>query len=595
MNAGRYSPLLAKLSQNWRAKVFEFSVEITDCELDLEEHHPVYGEVISLCSGRSASLPFFAKDNEVVWCTVAPDHDSLMEAITSLQAWVIPSFGGEQLGDGCIQPEAATGALASAIISVSPSGYYKWRCPYNLLSPVCDKLRLRHGLESVRPARTRPPRHSLYELRARFAAALLVGDRNGAEEIIQLLDSLQLETAVNTQFMRIRMWQHFAEHHRIRTHPDLPHLLAQPLPPRVRAWIDEALDDGTSDTPKEVAAPTPVATKAPPDDSAESRWLDWFKNLSDGDGAAAETFLAEHRPILPEELKPAEISALVTEIEELYIDDALRDRERHLIAPGLGEFLEEFVREPEFPRSGFGDLYLALLRVWSALHAGNSSGQQHGHVLLELANATLQLNIAPGEVLTTIEHWWEAKPSRSQLPFALDAIELLEREFPDPSAPANLWRAAADIILRYPDALVASERTLWRRVAGHLDFDEATVNQYLPAEKEESEHIDPLADKQFRQIAIVCMREQQARDAATQIATRSGAKITLVTGKTAGEETDHARKADVVLFVWMATSHAVFRAFDGVDRKRICYVQGTGSSSIVRSLERWMASMKGNI
>jgi len=47
--------------------------------------------------------------------------------------------------------------------------------------------------------------------------------------------------------------------------------------------------------------------------------------------------------------------------------------------------------------------------------------------------------------------------------------------------------------------------------------------------------------------------------------------------------------ADVVLFVWSATTHAVFRAFDAVDKKRFAYVQGTGAASIVLALERWIA------
>jgi hypothetical protein len=42
-----------------------------------------------------------------------------------------------------------------------------------------------------------------------------------------------------------------------------------------------------------------------------------------------------------------------------------------------------------------------------------------------------------------------------------------------------------------------------------------------------------------------------------------------------------------VLIVWSAITHAVFRAFDGVDRERIEYVQGTGAASIVLALERW--------
>jgi hypothetical protein len=43
--------------------------------------------------------------------------------------------------------------------------------------------------------------------------------------------------------------------------------------------------------------------------------------------------------------------------------------------------------------------------------------------------------------------------------------------------------------------------------------------------------------------------------------------------------------------VWAATKHAVYRAFDDV-RDRIEYVQGTGASSIVLALERWIQRVR---
>jgi hypothetical protein len=472
-------------------------------------------------------------------------------------------------------------------MAASPDGYYRWRCRSSALATVLEKLALHRGLASRKPERSRPTRPSLYELRARFATALLVGDRNAAEQAIELLDTLQLDSAVNTQFMRIRMWHHFREYDRIREHPDLNRLNAQPLPSRVQQWITEALTESATPEALTKQSVSAVADTQPLEIlPAESAWPDWFEFLRRGDRTAAELFLYEHRKGSPAELKPVEVNAFVAMIEDLFLDDVLRERERSLIVQGIAEFLEEFVRESDFPRAAFGELYLALLRLWSALYAGTSSGQEHGHVLLELASAALQLNRAPEEVLNAIEQWWQARPARSQLPFVLDAIELLEREFPKPEASANLWLAAADLILRAPDALTPSEKSLWRRVGKRLAFDDATIDRYVPPDTE-LDQIDPLAEAKLRHIAIVCMREAQARDAAAQIQERTGAEISVVIGKTAGAETDHARSADVVLFVWMATSHAVFRAFDRFDRRRFCYVQGTGASSIVRALERW--------
>lgn len=595
-SAGTLAPLIADFAQNWAQRQPSLSLAVTGAEIDLEEDHPLRRELLELCSGRSASLPYFQNGDEVVWCTVAPGSDSLRQAVAALHAWVLPSFGGQKAGDGFARPDTAKTGLAARIHSASPAGYFRWRCPQSKLQQVLEKLRLQRSLEAARPERTRPLRPSLYELRARFASALLVGDRGGAEAIIVLLDTLRLETAVNTQFMRIRMWHHFGELDRIRNHPDLPHLLAQPLPPRVRTWIDEACGGLTLPVPSAPAppgpAPAPSAPAAPVEPGAPvppplNTWIDWFDALNAGRKEAAEVFFQEQRSEDTQDFAPGRVAALCTCLDDLALDDALRSRERGLILPAVAEILERYVRETGFPRSDLGSLYLHLLRLWCLLHRGNSAGREHGHVLLELASALLQLNANAIEVCQTLEDWWKAKPAPSQLYFALDAIELMERELPGTEAPMNLWFAAADVIKRASDGLPSADRELWRRVGMRLGFDEATISQYLPPEPPEAKVADPLATAGLKHVAIVCLREQQAKQAADAIASRSGAKVSVVTATSAGAQTTQASAADVVLFVWLASTHAVFRAFDGFDRQRFCYVQGTGASSIVRTLERW--------
>ena len=589
MNAGPFASLIANFAKNWAEQQPELVVSVVGVDIDLDERHPLFGELTSLCNGRSASLPFFAKANDVVWCTIAPDGDALRLAVAALHAWVLPSFGGQGGGDGYVQPAVPLGAMAAAISLASPDGYYRWRCPRKKLPQVVEKLRLQRSLEAIRPERTRPPKPSLFELRARFAAALLIGDRNGAEEIIGLLDSLQLETAVNTQFMRIRMWYHFREFGRIREHSALPHLLAQPLPPRVRVWIDEAL--GVQPMPVGVLPadplPTEVETEVAQVAPVPLSWADWFAFVKEGKRDAAELFLQESHVRTVSNFSSSTIQSLVSGLEDLFVEESLLTRERSVILDGVSEILEQYVREPEFPRPAMGKFYLALLYLWGALHAGISIGREHSHVLLELASALLRLNLEPEEVRRSLETWWRAKPAPSQLPFALDAIELLERELPGTDASGNLWVEAADVIKRVPTALTPSDRELWRRTGGRLGIDADAIAEYLPQEEAQEDRIDLLATAQLKRVAIVCLREEQANQAAAVIRERSGANVTVVTATTAGAETAQACQADVVLYVWSASTHAVFRAFDGFDRKRFCYVQGTGASSIVRTLERW--------
>lgn len=592
MNAGPFASLIADFAQNWAVHRPALSVSLAGSEIEVELDHPLHGELDELCTGRSASLPFFRNSNEVFWCTLAPDGDALRKAVSALHTWVLPSFGGAASGDGYVTPDSSKDGLAAKILAASPDGYYRWRCPKPNFDQVLAKFQLQRSLEKARPEREQLSCPSLYEQRARFASALLIGDRAGAEHIIGQLDLYQLETAVNTQFMRIRMWHHFGELDRIREHPDLPHLLAQPLPPRVRAWIQEALG---ADKLPEAIAPAPAtapaeAAKAAAEEVAPSAplaWADWAELVKSGNRSASEQFIQDRPEGTSVELSAAAADVLVEKLEEFYGDDVLRTRERNLILQGASELLNEYIREPGFPRAELGKLYLALFQLWGALHAGNTAGKEHGHVLLELASALLQLNESQAEVCIALEKWWQAKPSVSQIFFALDAIELMDRELPDQKSAVNLWVSAADVIKRSPDSLSPSDRDLWRRVGARLGFDAGTIAEYLTPEPPEEKPVDILAEPGLKHVAIVCLREQQVKQAAEDIHKRSGAKVTVVTATSAGAETTMACTADVVLFVWMASTHAVFRAFDGFDKKRFCYVQGTGASAIIRSLERW--------
>jgi hypothetical protein len=191
MNAGSFASLIGKFAQNWATTQPDLILSVTGNEVDVSEDHPLYAELLSLCSGDSASLPFYKNGGDVHWCTIAPNNEKLRKSVSTLHAWLLPSFGGVKPGDGYISPENNKNGFAATIIAASPDGYYRWRCPRDNAPVVLKRLRLERSLESVRPSRIQPPRPSLYELRARFSAALLTGDRNGAEEIIGLLDRHQ--------------------------------------------------------------------------------------------------------------------------------------------------------------------------------------------------------------------------------------------------------------------------------------------------------------------------------------------------------------------------------------------------------------------
>jgi hypothetical protein len=90
-------------------------------------------------------------------------------------------------------------------------------------------------------------------------------------------------------------------------------------------------------------------------------------------------------------------------------------------------------------------------------------------------------------------------------------------------------------------------------------------------------------------VAIVSTREEQARRAAEMLGERTDADIVVVTATHGGGEVNAAINAEVIAYVWSASTHAVFRAFDKVDRKKIAYVKGTSAASIVLAVERWVS------
>jgi hypothetical protein len=131
------------------------------------------------------------------------------------------------------------------------------------------------------------------------------------------------------------------------------------------------------------------------------------------------------------------------------------------------------------------------------------------------------------------------------------------------------------------------EKKLWRTIGGRIGLDATTIDQFLASSlDEESSEPDPLDSLKIKKVAIVSLRQEPARLAAEIIRERTGAEVVLVSETHAGTASSNAATADVILFVWASTTHAVYRAFDKV-REKLAYVEGKGALSIVLTLERW--------
>src|SRR5262249_7904580 len=120
-------------------------------------------------------------------------------------------------------------------------------------------------------------------------------------------------------------------------------------------------------------------------------WQEWLALLRTGEAAGLEAFLEEREQGAAEGLGPQDLQRLCDDLEELYTDPASGNdaRLRRTLMSGLVELVDDFVKEPGFPRAELADVYLGLFRLWGSLKRG-SVYPPDSQVLLELAEAGLQ-------------------------------------------------------------------------------------------------------------------------------------------------------------------------------------------------------------
>lgn len=314
----------------------------------------------------------------------------------------------------------------------------------------------------------------------------------------------------------------------------------------------------------------------------KSGWAGVPAVLAAGEAERLNAFLADV-VLTPDSNDPGDGDFLL----EIFTDDAIATDPKKRAAADvvLTTVLDAYVCEDLFPRRERLPLYGSLLDLWSENRA-TSSDPIDGQMLLTLADAMLRIDgRCEAAAASAISRWWEARPVRARLSWLGEALELLT----DQSTAKDyltLWFAGAREILIDHEGLALADRYLWQRLGRRLGLEASAIEEALGADWTAIEDAgDPLARCGFKKIAIVSLNERAAREAAEQIGERCGIDVLVVTDHAAGEGTASAATADVILFVWGATKHAVYRAFDKV-RDRLEYVQGTGSSSIVRALER---------
>lgn len=276
---------------------------------------------------------------------------------------------------------------------------------------------------------------------------------------------------------------------------------------------------------------------------------------------------------------------------ELFTDERVaRDQEAGERADAvLTTVIDTFVCEPVFPQKSRLPLYDNILEIWSDSRSGSNDAGD-GQLVLMMSDAILRLDAkSESAIAERLRRWWKARPVRARLAWLAEALELLT-DHSASKAYLELWYDAAAIIKADASLVGPNDRRLWTRLGCRLGLDNTVAREALGITEAASavEEADLLGSAGLKKIAIVSLHERAAKEAALEIGQRTGANVLVVSDYAAGDATQSAATADVILFVWGAAKHAVYRAFDKV-RDRLEYVQGTGSGSIVRALERRVA------
>ncbi len=321
-------------------------------------------------------------------------------------------------------------------------------------------------------------------------------------------------------------------------------------------------------------------------------WSDFLESMrkSDLQGARAFLALAERPSLQLNDLKVAR--TVISGIEECLTSPSLANGlQAEVLTQSLASLVEDLVGDSEYPRCSLASVYLTVLHLWASNRNGSLLAGD-SNVVISLATGVLQCQQSEEvEVARLIRTWWESRPVKAKLPFVLESLDLLEELSTQVATAQGLWIDGVTFIGSRAVALTQTERNLWRSLGQRLGFDSATVDEYLALDGVPADDAfvpeDPLAGAGLRKVAIVSLHSKSAQGAAQIIHDRSNAAVVVVDGVVAGPTTDSAKTAEVILLVWAATKHAVFRAFDDV-RDKVVYVQGTGISSIVLALERWV-------
>lgn len=277
-------------------------------------------------------------------------------------------------------------------------------------------------------------------------------------------------------------------------------------------------------------------------------------------------------------------------LEILSDPDIERDQTAHLLRQdALATLIDAFVGSSGFPRLDHLDCYLALLEGLASLNSESMSANE-SQLMLGLVGAVVHLSSHAHERCEDLVRlWWKSRPVIQRLDWLAGALDTLATVHVKPDRLWDLYVDGLTLADRRGLVFTPVQIRTWENIGRALELSQADISEALsPLQPPQGQPFtDPLDIAELRQIAIISLQEASAREAARELERRTGARVNVVISSVADSQLRHAKNADLILYVWAATSHAAYRTFDSV-RERIEYVQGTGCSSIVLAAERWV-------
>ena len=632
----------------------------------LPDIHMFGQQVNAFLEGDAITLPYPINGGKYAWLTFAENPNAFKKQIVDIRSWIIPNYGWEDKNSLVTKSEKG-GSFQDEVLQFSPHGYYRWFSKMSDGLTILEKLNKAQYLNSKVPQRSSNIKLGIVALRREFSISLANSNFENAASIINEIDTRQLDTAANSNALRIQLLYATQDYRGIVEFPNLENLITVRPPRKVKEAIlvahhsvyleeleeqklfDQAFDQYSkihgvlaglagslsSDDPRiiklkyydsitsEIKSNVDLPQNFSGDDALN--WLiDLSKkreettedsverdlnsneqavvskvqldlNWSNLNGAIKNNEFSKVRSFL-QEVENAPFDWVPTDIDfltEVFTDPEISE---DIAKQVLGEeilisVVDNFIAEPSFPRMPLMNLYKGILSVWIDYHAG-STKPNTSEFVLTLCEAILELDVKQLPLIkTVIEDWWSAgAESHRRLPWLSEALTLLIEKDRNVEI-ETLWVVGATLVSNSKTMIPLEDQIMWRSLGSFTSLDPETVDELLDFEEAAlDEEGDVLAECDFSKVAIVTLNERTAKIAQREIEARTRAKVVIVSDLSAGEGTDAALLSDVVLFVSGAVKHAVYRAFDG-RRDILEYVQGKGSSSIVRALERRVRSL----